>query len=169
MHQLYVLFNSFNLARICIIYLFTTNISAQINENFNFNHISSISQLSNYHLFNTSNKKVLISSTEGLNIFDGLNVKIYRPSTHRMYGYNIQSPFFEDSDGKVWFTTYEALNYYDPRTDDLDYMFMVSSRRIPSRRITVHFISKKIDSISKPESKYLLWMFRQSEWYSLMR
>ncbi|MBP9135221.1 MAG: hypothetical protein KBF75_14435, partial [Saprospiraceae bacterium] len=128
MHQLYVLFNSFNLARICIIYLFTTNISAQINENFNFNHISSISQLSNYHLFNTSNKKVLISSTEGLNIFDGLNVKIYRPSTHRMYGYNIQSPFFEDSDGKVWFTTYEALNYYDPRTDDLDYMFMVSSR-----------------------------------------
>lgn len=43
-----------------------------------------------------------------------------------MYGNNIQSSFFEDSTGRVWFTTYEALNWYIPQIDDLDYIFMVS-------------------------------------------
>ena len=33
--------------------------------------------------------------------------------------------FLEDSTGKVWFPTYEALNYYNPETDNIDYTFMV--------------------------------------------
>ena len=70
-------------------------------------------------------QRVFISSTDGLNIYDGLRTRVYRPSTHNMYGYNVQSGFFEDSAGLVWFTTYEALNVYDPGSDELDFTFMV--------------------------------------------
>ena len=82
------------------------------------------SQNTNYFIYNSTHNQVFISSWDGLNIFDGLEVKTYRPSTHHMQGNKIDSPFFEDSTGKVWFTTKEALHYYNPESDDLDYMFM---------------------------------------------
>ena len=70
-----------------------------------FEIVSGTSQNTNNYILNSTQSEVYLSSTEGLNIFHGLGSKVYRPSTHQMYGYNIQSPFFEDSTGKVWFTT----------------------------------------------------------------
>lgn len=90
-----------------------------------FNHLS-LSQNTNLYIYESSEKLVYISSTDGLTIYNGLQSTVYRPSTHQMYGYNVQSPFFEDSFGKIWFTTYEALNYYDPKIDSLGYFFMMS-------------------------------------------
>lgn len=95
-----------------------SNISTEINLSQNSNYFLCSAQISN---------SIFISSTDGLNIYDGLQTKVYRPSTHHMYGYNVQSNFFEDSTGKVWFTTYEALNFYDSKIDDLNYYFMISS------------------------------------------
>lgn len=91
-----------------------------------FNHLNDISQNTNYSLYKTSYNTVFISSTDGLNIFDGLTTNVYRPATHNMFGLIIQGKFFEDTTGKVWFTTYEALNYYDPGRDGLNYFFMIS-------------------------------------------
>ncbi len=91
-------------------------------------HSIEVSQNTNYYIHTTSDKKVFISSTDGLNIYDGQHTRLYRPSTHNMHGYNIQSPFFEDAAGRIWFTTYEALHYYDPAIDDLIFMFMVSDK-----------------------------------------
>ena len=68
-----------------------------------------------------------LSQHTNLFVYDGLNTKVYHPVIRHMYGQNLQSNFYGDSIGRIWFTTYEALNYYDPRTDDLDYMFMISS------------------------------------------
>ncbi len=45
-----------------------------------------------------------------------------------MYGYNIQSQFFETSLEEVWFASYEALNVYKPRSDDLEYYFILNSK-----------------------------------------
>ncbi|HQW24727.1 MAG TPA: hypothetical protein PLV75_02135, partial [Saprospiraceae bacterium] len=81
--------------------------------------IQTLSQNTNTYLFQSSGHQIFVSSTEGLNIFDGLSTEVYRPATHKMFGLILQSKFFEDNAGLVWFTTYEALNYYDPRTDDL--------------------------------------------------
>ncbi len=95
----------------------------------NYKWFSSInaSQNTNRYIYHSTLNQVFISSLDGLNIYDGLETKAYFPGTHHMYGNNIQSDFFEDSTGKVWFATYEALNYYDPFRDDLDYTFMVDS------------------------------------------
>lgn len=85
-----------------------------------------VSQSSNQYIYHSSRNQVFISSIDGLNIFDGEQVKTYRPATHRMKGNNMSSTFFEDPAGKVWFTTQEALHYYNPLTDSLDYVFIVS-------------------------------------------
>lgn len=87
----------------------------------------SVSQNSNYYIYRSSQDQVFISSYDGLNIYDGLETKTYRSSTHRMYGNTMQNTFFEDTAGIVWFSTFEALNFYNPVTDALDYIFLVSS------------------------------------------
>ena len=86
-----------------------------------------VSQSSNEYIYHSSRNQVFISSIDGLNIFDGQESKTYRSATHRMNGNSMSSNFFEDADGKVWFTTNEALHYYNPFTDSLDYLFLVSA------------------------------------------
>ena len=95
----------------------------------NYKWFSSInaSQNTNRYIYHSTLNQIFISSLDGLNIYDGLEIKSYRPSTHRMVGTIMQTTFFEDTAGIVWFTNYEGLNYYNPVTDSLDYYLMVSS------------------------------------------
>ena len=81
-----------------------------------------LSQNSNYYLYKSSSNQFFISSLDGLNIYDGKNNKVYRPSAGlNMRGKNIQSRFYEDKENNIWFTTYEALHVYNPSKDDLNY------------------------------------------------
>jgi len=90
----------------------------------------SLSQNSNYYIYHSSRNQVFISSRDGLNIYDGQQIKSYRPLTHNMYGSYVTSTFFEDTSGHVWFTTYEALHCYNPVADSLDYVSMISSEGV---------------------------------------
>ncbi len=85
------------------------------------------SQNSNYFIYKSSHNQVFISSLDGLNIYDGQETKTYRPLTHHMYGHTMSSTFFEDTSCMVWFTTSEALHVYNPVTDILDFIQMISS------------------------------------------
>ncbi len=86
-----------------------------------------VSQNTNYFLYKSSHHQVFISSWDGLNIFDGQETRTYQPSTHHMAGNSMSNTFFEDSTGIVWFTTSEALHHYNPKTDSVDYTFMVDT------------------------------------------
>jgi hypothetical protein len=95
----------------------------------------SVSQNSNYYIFQSSRNQVFISSLDGLNIFDGQETKTYRSLSHHMAGNSMSSPFFEDTSGIVWFTTSEGLHFYNPHTDSIGFTVMFSERgscRIPS-------------------------------------
>lgn len=83
-----------------------------------------LSQNTNTNITQSSDGLSYISSLEGLNIFDGQHTKVYRPTTHNMFGKNIQSQFYEDENRKIWFCTYKALHFYDPEKDDLEYFFL---------------------------------------------
>lgn len=84
-----------------------------------------LSQNSNFYISKTSDNHLYISSMDGLNVYDGHRVKVYRPSEEcDMYGSNIQSYFFEDNRGMVWFSTYEALHYHDVSTDSIHHFFL---------------------------------------------
>ena len=86
--------------------------------------VPNLSQNTNYFLEQTTRGLTFIGSIDGLNIYDGLHTKVYKPSTHNMFGTNMQSPFFEMADGSVWFCTYEAIHRYDPKKDDFEYWFL---------------------------------------------
>ncbi|MCC6412776.1 MAG: ATP-binding protein [Saprospiraceae bacterium] len=92
--------------------------------NLHFNHLSTANGLSqNINAFIHKDRQgfVWISSTDGLNRFDGQTVRVYRPQAgnpRSLVGNNMQSPFFEDEQGNLWFGTDGAINCYHFDTDD---------------------------------------------------
>jgi ligand-binding sensor domain-containing protein/anti-sigma regulatory factor (Ser/Thr protein kinase) len=60
------------------------------------------------------------SSGNGVNRYDGKRVKVYKPNSrvNSLSGSSIQSNFFEDATGNLWFCTYDAINCYRRQTDD---------------------------------------------------
>jgi len=72
----------------------------------------------NNYIYQDSRGFVWISSIDGLNRYDGLQIKTYRFESG-MKGTNIQSNFFEDRSGNIWFTTYESINCYDAEKDSI--------------------------------------------------
>ncbi len=70
---------------------------------------------------------VWISSTNGLNRFDGQRVKIYKHialDSTSLADNNIQSPLFEDKQGNIWFCTYEAIHRYIRSEDKFERIFI---------------------------------------------
>ncbi len=98
------------------------SISAQ-NEAFYFDHITVKEGLTNrYNSFIKKDSKgfVWISSLAGVYRFDGLDIKRYT-TDEGLSSNNIQSNFFEDKRGNVWFTTIDALHCYYPKKDTIAY------------------------------------------------
>ena len=63
---------------------------------------------------------IWISSMDGLNRFDGLNVKTYKPNPsdpNSLSDNIVTSTFYEDGNGDLWFTTYGGINVYIRRYD----------------------------------------------------
>ena len=72
-----------------------------------------LSQNTNFYTHQSSSGLLYISSIEGLNVYDGTKVMVYKPSTMQgMKGANIQSRCFEDDFGDLWFTSFIGLNHY---------------------------------------------------------
>jgi ligand-binding sensor domain-containing protein len=83
----------------------------------------------NAFLYKDSRGFVWISSVEGLNRFDGRQIKVYRANPAdpcAMKGNNIQSNFFEDGEGNIWFTTEKAINCYRRKYDRFDHYYVGS-------------------------------------------
>lgn len=73
-----------------------------------------LSQSTNSYIYQDSYGFVWVSSLEGLNRFDGRHIEVFKPDTSAtsLLGRNIQSDFFEDSQGNIWFTTEAGINCY---------------------------------------------------------
>lgn len=79
-----------------------------------------LSDNTNEFIYRDSRGFMWYSSENGVNRYDGKNVKVYKQNSNpnSLNGANIQSNFFEDSIGNLWFCTYEAINCYRRKTDD---------------------------------------------------
>jgi len=88
-----------------------------------FQHITPDNGLTgNYNFFvkQDSYGELWISSMEGVFRYNGLKMTHYEPEegiAQGMIGKNVQSDFFEDSAGNIWFSTYSAINTYDRATN----------------------------------------------------
>lgn len=75
-----------------------------------------LSQTTNEFLYTDSRGYTWIGSLDGVNLFDGKSVEVFKNDPKdpwSMKGVDIQSPFFEDQHGNIWFTTGEAINCYE--------------------------------------------------------
>ena len=95
-----------------------------------FQHLDTkqgLSDNSNLHVYRDSEDFVWISSMTGLNRFDGMQVKNYDAilgDSTSLFGENIQSNFFEDSEQNIWFCTYQAIHYYNRKQDNFSHYFI---------------------------------------------
>ena len=89
-----------------------------------FQHLISeddLSDLYNEYIFQDSRGLVWISSSDGLNIFDGKKVTNFKPNSpnsKNIRGTHISSDFFEDSSSNIWFTSDDGINCYDRAQDE---------------------------------------------------
>lgn len=102
-----------------LILLFGTPSKSQTSEiNFAFQSLTESNGLSegtNAWIHKDESGYVWISSMDGLNRFDGTQIKKYRydPSDSTSLGDNIvTSTMYEDQAGNLWFSTYRAINVY---------------------------------------------------------
>lgn len=135
--------------------LLATVLGAQAPGHF-FHHLTAeqnLSQANNAFVYHDSRGFVWVSSIDGLNRFDGRNVRVYRPDAskpHTMLGQNIQSRFFEAPDGDLWFCTYEAVNCYRRLTDDFDHWQLVDN--VTGKKIVEDYYAFLLDADG------LLWL-----------
>lgn len=83
--------------------------------NFSFSQLSAKDGLNvgyNDFIYKDSRGFVWISSFQGLFRFDGVEVEKIQHSTHGILDDNIQSSFFEDTKGNIWFSTVTGINCY---------------------------------------------------------
>jgi ligand-binding sensor domain-containing protein len=102
-----------------------------------FQHLnvqSGLSEATNYYTFKDSRGFVWISSISGLNRFDGRQVRVYQPDladSTAIFGQNIQSKFFEDTNNDIWFSTYESINRYIRKNDCFEHFVLKNKNNQP--------------------------------------
>lgn len=91
------------------------------NEALHFHRLSAEQNLSsqtyNWYVYKDSEGFVWISSIDGLNRFDGKEVKVYTPGKDNLASPNVQSLFCEDRNRDIWFSTVEAIHRYDRKNE----------------------------------------------------
>lgn len=111
--------------RIFILFFFTFYI---LIGGFSQSPITTLSQKSNHFISTDSYGLTWISSVDGVNVYNGLDVRVYRPGNYNMIGTNVQSHFFEDCEDNIWFSTYNALHCFLRDKDDFEvYQFRDST------------------------------------------
>ncbi|MFK8005261.1 MAG: histidine kinase [Saprospiraceae bacterium] len=88
------------------------------------------SQEYNFYLFHDSEGFIWISSTNGLNRFDGQRVKLYdavKGDSTSLHGRNVHGKIFEDKKQNLWFSTSEAIHQYHRKSDQFSHYYIKSN------------------------------------------
>ena len=103
------------------------------------------SQEYNYYVYKDSEGLIWISSTYGLNRFDGIHFKHYLPTSdsNSIYDANIHSHFFETQNGNLWFSTHNAINRYDRGMDHFETIQLINEGNIVKGSHKVLYINER--------------------------
>lgn len=132
--------NKYNWALIFLIFIVLNRIQAQ--QNYHFKNFSEIEKLSNTRIndfFQDSFGFMWIATDDGLNRYDGKNVKIYKNKQGDLKSLpdNAVMQVVEDKDHNIWVACYNAIGKLDTKTDkfkkySLDNLGFKSPPRITS-------------------------------------
>ncbi len=120
-------------------------VQAQLQNSYSFNRFDAEDGFINEYntfFFTDSRGFIWISSTKGLNRFDGQRVKKYvhnQLDSTSLVDNNIQSPLLEDDKGDIWFCTYEAIHCYRRSKDAFDhYWIEKDGKKVENNYFTFH-------------------------------
>ncbi|MEM7087891.1 MAG: triple tyrosine motif-containing protein [Bacteroidota bacterium] len=91
-----------------------------------------LSQTNNSFWFKDSRGFIWISSTSGLNRYDGSEIITFEPDSsdpNALFGQNIQGQFGEDSDNNLWFCTADGINRFVRQTGAFEHFFINISEK----------------------------------------
>ena len=84
------------------------------------NEVNGLNQKTNYYISTDSQRLVWISSTDGVYIYNGLNARKLIPKNKNLQDNNIQSFFYEDSEQRVWFSSFQSFYSFEKSTTKLN-------------------------------------------------
>ena len=92
-----------------------------------------LSESTNSFVYRDRMNYIWISSSNGLNRYDGKRLSVFHPidqNPYSIYGSDIQSPFFEDVQGDIWFATLDknGINVYKRQTHKFDHYFISNNK-----------------------------------------
>jgi ligand-binding sensor domain-containing protein len=105
---------------ILLVFLICQMALAQQPFNLSFTHLTREKGLSNTNIISMLQDKkgfVWMASLNGLNRFDGSNVRTYKPYNSNIKG-NYINKLIEDNKGQMWLGTNEGLSYYNRQQDN---------------------------------------------------
>ena len=110
---------------LCCFVVATNPSQAQVKENYFKTLTPNDGLLGNLNafIFKDSRGFLWVSSMQGLNRYDGQRVRTYThdaANPHALLNSNIQSEFYEDKNGDIWFCTVEAIHVYRHKQDHFD-------------------------------------------------
>ena len=132
----------------CAFFVISLQLIGQDEKTLWFHHLHSLPNFSssfNYYVYHDSEGFVWISSTAGLNRFDGTRVKHYISipgDTTSLFEDNIQSTFYEDKRKNLWFSTSSAIHCYDRRKDNFQRFFIRDSNHVVLTESYAFFLEK---------------------------
>lgn len=83
-----------------------------------------LTDATNHFIYKDSKGFVWISSINGLNRYDGREVKTYQSipgDSTSLLGQNVQSSFFEDEASNLWFCTFDGINCYNRKQENFQH------------------------------------------------
>lgn len=112
--------------------LCTTSLYAQVPPDISkFHHLTTETGLSDvYNAFVSRDSFgfTWLSSTDGLNRFDGRSIKVY--SVDQLGHSDVTSHCFQDSMGNLWFTSYNGINHYLRAEDRFEQIYLSRDGKI---------------------------------------
>ncbi|HTM93622.1 MAG TPA: hypothetical protein VL095_14475, partial [Flavisolibacter sp.] len=101
--------------------LFLPAVYAQQAETLHFKRIEGLSQSTGYSITKDKQGFLWIATGNGLNRYDGIEMKVYKPSLEpgkgQMQGRVIRSRLLEDEKGQIWFSTDLAVHEFNKREE----------------------------------------------------
>lgn len=115
--------------RIFLLFLITSHvIHAQVNEQLHFEKINGLSQNTVYSIMKDKQGFMWIGTADGLNRYDGMEMKVYKPSAvdekAKLKGRFIRTRIAEDDNDEMWFSSELTLFRFDRKKEYFhDYYF----------------------------------------------
>ena len=109
---------------LAVLFLHIEFLQAQQPVNLAFHHLDVEAGLSNSNVFamhKDSRGFMWLGTVNGLNRFDGIHVKVYKPGNSGIKGVSIKA-ITEDAEGNLWVGTELGLHFYSRRADTFTYI-----------------------------------------------